>query len=186
MLRIGLRTSGLHLSNSGISINIKKGGCLIFKGPGYMGNNSAIEIQQNGNIIFGKNFGITSTFKIASRKSITIGDNFSSSWEVNIFDTDFHALYDTNNDIFIDQDDNVYIGNDVWLCQRVTILKGSFIPTRSIIASNSLVNRSFEGMPLNSLYAGLPAKLIKSGLTRKEFRLFEISEMKNIIEYLEL
>lgn len=186
MIRLGLRTSTLYFSNYGICISIQEGGLLCFKGPGYMGNNSAIEIGKNAKVTFGQNFGITSNFKISSRKAIQIGENFSSSWEVNVFDTDFHNLYNLQNQYILESDKEVFIGDDVWICQRVTVLKGSFIPSRSIIASNSMVNKSFEGMPKNSIYAGLPAKFIKTDFTRKEFIDFEKQPMVNIVKYLNL
>lgn len=186
MIRLGLRTSGLYMSKNGININISESGQLIFKGPGYMGNNSSIEIGPNGKIFFGANFGITSTFRIACHQLISIGENFSCSWEVNVFDTDFHELVDLITRTAQESIKPVYIGNDVWVCQRVTILKGSYIPDRGTIGACSLVANSFHNSPLNSIFAGVPAKFLKTGYARREFLNFEKQPINNIVKYLNL
>ncbi|MCX6237733.1 MAG: acyltransferase [Bacteroidia bacterium] len=53
----------------------------------------------------------------------------------------------------------VVIGNDVWIGMNCIILKGVKIGGGSIIAAGSIVNNNVEP---NSLYAGNPAKKIKS------------------------
>lgn len=184
MIRLGLKTTGICGNKN--EVNLKIQGSIQFMGPGYLGNYSSIEIAKKGSIKFGKNFGITSSFKICSRKHIEIGDNFSSLWEVSIFDTDFHTMINIETGELNESEQAVYIGNDVWCCQRVTILKGTYIPSRSIIASNSLVNADFKDIPANTIYAGIPAKPMKSGWTRQEFKQFETEPMTDITHFLQL
>ena len=184
MLRLGLLTSGLCGNTNGLFLDIM--GTLIFKGPGYMGNNSAIEIGKEGTLIFGPNFGITGALKIVSKESITIGKNFSCSWEVSIFDTDFHTLVNLENNTKLPMNGPVYIGDDVWCCQRTTILKNSYIPNRCIIASNTLVNKNFSEIFPNSIIAGIPAKLKKANITREEFLTFEKNPLIDITRLLHL
>lgn len=186
MISLGKRTSILNIRKNGIGICLSSGSKLVFKGPGYMGNDSSIETRSNGILTFGKNFGITASFKIACEKRIDIGDNFSSSWEVGIYDTDFHFLYDIEKNMQLNCSENIFIGHDVWICNRCTILKGSYLPNRSIVATNSLVNRSFKNEPNNSIYAGVPAKFIKTGFTRKEFYEFEKQPIENIVKLLNI
>lgn len=50
------------------------------------------------------------------------------------------------------------IGNDVWICQNVTIMPGVKIGDGAIIAANSTVVKSVEPY---SIYGGNPAKFIK-------------------------
>ena len=82
--------------------------------------------------------------------------------------------------------ENIFIGNDVWICNRYTILKGSYLPNRSIVSTNSLVNKNFKSEPNNSIYAGIPAKFIKTGYTRKEFIEFEKHPIDNIVKFLNI
>ena len=180
MIRLGQNLTPLFHPSCGVTLSLSKGGLLAFKGPGMIGAGSAIEIGSSGNIVFGKNFGITATFRITSRMSITVGDNFSCAWDVNIFDTDFHEIYDINEDKILDTEKSIKIGDDVWICQRCLILKGANIPRRSIIAASSLVNKSLESDISNTLYGGIPAKVIKRGITRQDFIDFESNNMLDI------
>jgi acetyltransferase-like isoleucine patch superfamily enzyme len=180
MIRLGQKNSPLFHTSCGFALSLSRGGKMIFKGPGMLGMGSAIEIGSNGKIEFGRNFGITATFRIISRKEIIIGDNFSCAWDVNISDTDFHEMYDVNTCHIFDTELPIKIGDDVWVCQRCLILKGSNIPTRSIIAANSLVNRSLRCNIPNTLYGGIPARTIKEGITRKDFIDFESNNMLDI------
>lgn len=56
----------------------------------------------------------------------------------------------TNGDIVID--------DDVWLCERVTILSGSHIGQGAIIAAGAVVSGE---IPPYSIAGGIPAKVIK-------------------------
>lgn len=159
---------------------------MIFKGPGYMGNESAIEVGKDGLIIFGKNFGITSSFRIVSRKKITIGDNFSSSWEVQVFDTDFHEMEHVVTGERNISTKEIVIGDDVWLGNRCTVLKGAYIPSRSTVACNSVFLEHSCKNEQNVIYAGIPARPVKTGWTRVEFLNFAKNPIENIVEFLNL
>ena len=52
----------------------------------------------------------------------------------------------------------VNIDNDVWIGCGCRILSGVNIKTRSIVAAGAVVNKDIEA---NSLFGGVPAKLIK-------------------------
>lgn len=53
---------------------------------------------------------------------------------------------------------NIRVGNRVWIGARTIILPGVEIGDDCIIAAGSVVNKD---VPKNSLYAGVPAKLIR-------------------------
>jgi len=52
----------------------------------------------------------------------------------------------------------VVIGDDVWIGDKVTILPNVHIGNGAVIGSNSVVTKD---IPSNSVYAGIPAKMIK-------------------------
>lgn len=184
MIRLGLKTSGMCGCHNSLNISILGG--MIFLGPGYLGNNSAIEVGEKGLLTMGANFGITGNFRVACRKSITIGENFSSSWGVGIYDTDFHNVISIKNGNVCNYDKAVIIGKDCWICQNSIVLKGTALPNRSILASSSLINKDFSKNEENIMYAGIPAKPIKSGITREEFIRFEKRPIGNIVNQLGL
>lgn len=57
-----------------------------------------------------------------------------------------------------EEDQEIFIGNDVWIGTRVIILPGVKVGNHSIIASGAVVTKSFDDY---SIIGGVPAKLIK-------------------------
>ncbi|ROC31254.1 hypothetical protein C4Z35_010015 [Klebsiella pneumoniae subsp. pneumoniae] len=83
------------------------------------------------------------------------------SWDVLVMDTDFHKIYNQQNEV-INQDREVIISDNVWIGCRALILKGSAIPSGSIIGAGSVVSSrcKFD----NALYAGVPALKLKDNI----------------------
>tara|TARA_B100002051_G_C16527772_1_gene531100 strand:+ start:140 stop:802 length:663 start_codon:yes stop_codon:yes gene_type:complete len=112
-------------------------------------------------IIIKKDTGLNGTAIIARSKKIILGERVKIAPNVSIFDSPFHYLWPVNkrkkyNTSELDQD--VIIGNDVWICTGSLILPGANIGHGSVIAANSIVNKPF---PENCLIGGTPAKIIK-------------------------
>lgn len=80
-----------------------------------------------------------------------------------IYTSNFHSLNYKyrripNKDIEDRKNNNVIIGNDVFIGAGAIILKGVSIGDRSIIAAGSVVS---SNIPPDSIYGGNPAKLIR-------------------------
>ena len=58
----------------------------------------------------------------------------------------------------------IVIGDHVWIGMNATILKGVTIGEGAVIAAGSIVNKD---VPAHSLSGGIPAKVIKTGITWK-------------------
>ena len=56
-------------------------------------------------------------------------------------------------------EDDILIGENVWIASHVTILAGVKIPNNSIIAAGAIVNK--KSCTNSGMYAGVPAKFIK-------------------------
>lgn len=155
MLKLGVRNEDSILTKTGVVIS--NFGTLIFKGAGVLGNGCSLIIGNQGRLSIGKNFGITGDVSIHCYDSIEIGAFFSCSWNVTIDDTDHHKLMDKKYNKEKEETRPVKIGDNVWICQRVSVLKGSELPAWTIVSSNSLVNKRFLVSPY-SVLAGIPAK----------------------------
>ena len=92
MIKLGIRYSRNILQTTGIQIDLRSSGGIIFYGSGIMGCGSNIITRKEGIIEFGKNFGISGNFSVCSLSKIEIGNNLSCSWNVSIYDTDFHEM----------------------------------------------------------------------------------------------
>ena len=53
----------------------------------------------------------------------------------------------------------IVIGSNVWIANDVNVLKGSQIPSNTVVGTMLLVNKPLEKC---GIYAGIPARLIKS------------------------
>mgnify|MGYP002622353343 CR=1 FL=1 len=97
---------------------------------------------------------------IISNGTITIGDNVLFGPAV-IVSAGNHQ-YDGNSYRFMPSDKkDVVIEEGSWIASNVTIAGGSRIPVGSVVAANSCVTPSMQ-QTAHALYAGLPAKLIKT------------------------
>ncbi len=96
-----------------------------------------------GNISLGDSFIISGRSTIICNKQILFGDGVLISWDVLVMDTDYHTIVD-NEGKTINKDRPIIVGNDVWIGCRSTVLKGSNIPQKSIIAAGSLISGKME------------------------------------------
>lgn len=87
-----------------------------------------------------------------------------SSCDVHIRTSDSHSILDLEGNR-INSAMDVTIGNDVWVCQRVTMLKGSEIPSNCVVAYGSIVTKRFSEK--NCIFGGNPAKIIKNNISWK-------------------
>jgi acetyltransferase-like isoleucine patch superfamily enzyme len=145
----------------GTNCSWDQNGEVIFKGKARLGKNSHFYIGTRGELSFGNNFWLTSDGEINCTKNISFGDDCLVAWEVDILDTDFHKIHEAG--VLINSDEKILIEDHVWIGSRSTILKGTFIGHDIIIGACSLLNKSYtENF---SIYAGSPAKLVKTGVT---------------------
>jgi [citrate (pro-3S)-lyase] ligase len=94
--------------------------------------------------------------------SVYIGDDCMFSFEIIIFTSDSHAIYDNTTLECINYGQDVVIGNHVWIGCRVILLKGSVISDNSVIGAQSLVTGKI--MENNIIACGVPAKIIKRNI----------------------
>lgn len=141
--------------------------------PKYNKDNTKIHIGKNvtiypdvcfwgdGEIWIGDNTTIFRNVTIYSSDNggVHIGDNVLVAGFSYITDAD-HVFNDRDKSI-IDSgrvSEPIYIGNNVWISEGVTILKGSNIEDGVVIGAKALVNGRIEQ---DSIAVGIPAKVIK-------------------------
>lgn len=127
---------------AGSRINVNEGATLKM-GSGYMNYDCAIDVFS----------------------SITIGHNVVISERVSIRDSDNHSIKSDGLGVTPNTSPDtlpVIIEDHVWIGMNAVILKGVTIGEGAIIAAGSVVNKD---VPAHSLVGGVPAKLIKTGVS---------------------
>jgi len=150
--------SGVGLIGHAVYIRIAKNGRIsIGKRPII---SDYVELQALGEIVIGDNLSINRFSRICAHQKISIGNNVTIAQFVTILDHDHHYNF-KNNKLDLDGYDSspINIGNNVWIGDKVTILKGVTIGNNVIIGANSVVNKAVMD---NCIVAGVPAKLIKT------------------------
>lgn len=144
-------------------------------------NGGIINITDKAVFETGKRVSIGANVRIKCTDKIAIGDSCMISWDVQIFDTDFHYVVSEGKEI-MRNNKPVIIGDAVWIGSRVTILKGTELPEGTVVSSNSLVNKSFMKGDLDVckelVLGGVPAKVI--GMGKRRF-MFEGEDMPSLI-----
>ena len=123
-------------------------------------------MREGAKIIIGENFSCVSC-KIfmhdEPNRKVTIGNDCMFSFDVIIWPSDGHAIIDNKGNV-LNRGEDIEIGDHVWLGMGVNVLKGSYIPSNSIVAARSLyLKTTRESSNILNIYAGIPAKIVKSG-----------------------
>lgn len=135
----------------------------------YIGKNSTLhayckykEKIYHPHIFIGDNVYIGNFFTVGCCYKISIGSNSSIASFVTIFDFNHGLEIKNDGSNFCDNNlvyDSVSIGENCWIGEKATILKGVVIGNHVIIGANSVVTHS---IPSFSMAAGNPAKIIKT------------------------
>ena len=110
-------------------------------------------------ITIGKNCQICNHFTAVSEgPGIEIGDNVLVGTSVTVLDSDFHEIDPARRLTGTPKMGKVVIGNNVWIGDRVMILKGTTIGENSVVAAGAVVSGEF---PANVVIGGVPARVIR-------------------------
>lgn len=157
IVKIGIKARLYNCSFTVIGNNCK----IIIGGNHTIISNVNFWCQDNhSTIIIGNDFTMESGHIAATEGSIIeIGNDCMFSNDVEIRNGDSHSIINLDDNKRINYAENVYIGNHVWLTAHVRVLKGSTIPSNSIVGNSSVVSHKLKEE--NAVYAGIPCKLLK-------------------------
>ena len=153
IVHIGFSTVPVCDKKTTTVFKISSQGSIIFNGKMALGHGS--KICAHGTISFGAGSGISSDGNIYCYDKISIGDNCSISWGVLLMDSDSHTIQGLDGSD-VETKKPIIVGNHVWLCYGVTVLKGAIIPDNCVVGTNSLVKGT--DFKSNTIIIGSPAK----------------------------
>lgn len=121
--------------------------------------NDDVMLFAKGKLTIGAQFGINSYSRIVAHEEIIIGNNVTIGQFVSILDHDHNYVFvDENMQLNGYKTAPIHIGNNVWIADKCTILKGTKIGNNVVIAANTLVRKD---VPDNVIYGGNPARILK-------------------------
>jgi maltose O-acetyltransferase len=121
--------------------------------------NDDVMLYSKGDLSIGKNLGVNQYSRIVCHDKISIGDNVTIGQMVSILDHDHH--YDIKaGKLVLDGFDTapITIGNNVWIGDKATILKGVNVGDNVVVGAHTLVNKD---VPSNVIVGGNPFRVIK-------------------------
>lgn len=157
MIKIGTQGSDMFPKNECV---ISLEGAIRFLGSFVIGTGSSLISKNNSVMEFGNNTILGAHNLVFCEKKIKLGEDFLSSWNCQIMDTDTHRIIDMMTCTVRESQVNVCTGEHVWIGNGVTINKGTTLPSNSIVASRSLCNKNYSEFGEYCVFAGSPAKLV--------------------------
>ncbi|MCD2260096.1 acyltransferase [Psychroserpens luteolus] len=141
-------------------------GRMEFNGFAQFGKDNFIYIKEEAKCVFGNMASIGTSGKLICTNSIVLGNYARFGSECQIIDTNFHKLIDVETKEAFRLSSPIEIGNYNFVSTRVTVLSKTKTPDYCTIASNSLCNKDYIELGNNILIGGVPAKLLKTDITR--------------------
>lgn len=163
MIKIGMQRTPISKPRE---FFLKNSGTIVFKGKCRLGHHMLIQVDKDGYLEFGDQTALNPGSRIVCQKKIVFNYKARTSWECQIYDTDFHPVFDMIRNKNIKMCSPIVIGEKVWVGHNVIISKGVKLAPNIIVSSGSVVKKSFSTP--NCIIAGNPAEMIDEGF-KSEF-----------------
>lgn len=158
MIRLGYENQFYHSKG----IYYQNRGHLFFNGPANIGNNSVIRIWNGGSLIFGENFG-ASTTRFLCNDHIEFGNNVRVGMDSVFLDSNMHKVFSIKKNQLVNECAPIFIGNNNWFGYHSLVLKGTRTPDNIIISACAILNKKYD-VPQNSIIGNkVSAELISEG-----------------------
>lgn len=141
------------------ALQVRPGGAIEI-GAGFVAGDD-VKVAATGSVRLGRNVFINSFSRIIAHELVEVGDNVVIASYVSILDHDHRSRF-TDGVVTIEQGEftskPIRIGSNVWLGDKVTVVKGVTIGDGVIVGANSVVTRDIEP---GVVVGGIPAKVIR-------------------------
>jgi acetyltransferase-like isoleucine patch superfamily enzyme len=128
-----------------------------------IGKGCRLDVAKDAYLNIGQHSFIQPFTTIIIQHGLSIGEFCAISWNCQFLDEDFHTIqYENQRKV---KDNQIIIGDRVWIGSNVSVYKGAVIGNNSVVVSHSVVKDQFEEE--NVLIAGNPARIIKRNISWK-------------------
>ena len=151
---VELRDFAVDFSRDG---SVTLGAGVVVRGRLRLGRGGHVEIGA------GTRFNKPCWMNASEGRTIRIGENCLFA-NVRIRTSDIHKIIDKKTRKRLNPPADVTIGDRVWIAERASIYKGVTIGADAVVGAHSVVTRS---VPAGSVAVGVPAKVVREGITWK-------------------
>lgn len=163
MISLGVEKITAFETNS-LPIVFNNCGRICFAGRFKLHPGGVLVIYTNAELNIGHHVGLGAGTKLVCSKNINIGNDVRISWNCQVFDTDFHFLYNVDKDSYYPRSKEIRIANNVFVGNGTTIGKGTILPDGCVVSCISKVTGDFSAEGENLLIMGNPAIVRKYGV----------------------
>jgi acetyltransferase-like isoleucine patch superfamily enzyme len=155
-LRIGLGPFGASSRHDVSVVRVREGAAFACHGMVSLQRGVRVVVD-GGTLRIGHATNVNGFTKIFCREGVTIGAECTLSWDVQVMDTDFHAMT-------VDGEQKpmtapVTIGDRVWIGTGAKVMKGVTIGDGAVVAAGAVV---VSDVPPHTIVGGVPAKALGS------------------------
>ena len=101
---------------------------------------------------------------------ITIGEDCMFANHIDIRTGDSHSIFSNQTNERVNHAEDVRIGDKVWVASKCSLLKGTTIPSHSVVATGAIVTKKYHEQGI--LIGGIPAKKLKEGIHWTRHRIY--------------
>ena len=156
-------------------VEVKNGASIVYTSVQIDGNGNKVILDgcrgilnitlrgENCTIYIHKNSSFEDAYMVCmgAGNSITIGESCMFSGKVEFWNSDTHLITNLEGHP-LNPSKPIFIGNHIWGGKHSKVLKGVTIGDNSVIGMGAIVTHD---VPANSIVAGNPAKVVKTGVT---------------------
>lgn len=156
-------TIGANVRAQALYLEVQDGSSVYIDEDSYLGDLRLYILAPRSAFSVGKRCNFTSLVKVLVHEVsfVTIGDDCLFASDVSLSVSDMHSIFDRSSGERINKAGPISIGDRVWLCENVKIMKNVNIGHDSVVAACSIVTKS---IPEHTISAGSPAKVVKKNV----------------------
>lgn len=175
-LSMGFNTTDIYDEKHQRSI-LSVAGTIEIDGAVSMGAGSRLYVGKNATLHFNGNISNSADVTIVCEEKIYIGNNTVISWKTLIMDTDYHYVYDIEENRTRLKQKPIVIGESAWLCAGSMVLKGAVLPNGCILSAGSVLNGQYDEP--NCILQGNPAVVTRRNVTRRDNPVYSVKDHNN-------
>jgi acetyltransferase-like isoleucine patch superfamily enzyme len=171
MILIGVDCAGYRTRNT-TTITLAKGSKLIVGDGVRLCQGSSVVVGANASLQLKDRVRLGDGAEIICKDSISIGKEVDVTWDCQVTDFSSHPMRNKKTGDIHPMTKPVVIGDYCWIGNRTTVMPGTILPERIIVASNSLINKNYIeiGIKAFSVIGGIPAKLLNTDIERIDYK----------------